>query len=67
MPREVSQKIGKDKRVSAIEKIFIKEKNRVAPNAYNTDEAYRQKVYGVYLGNNKAAKDGLTGEISYLS
>lgn len=50
-----------------MDKIFAKEKKKVAPNEYNTDEAYKQKVYGVYLGNNKSPKDGLVGEIVYLS
>jgi hypothetical protein len=42
--------MGKDKRISKIDKIFESEKKKVAPNAYKTDEAYKQKVPGVSLG-----------------
>jgi hypothetical protein len=41
MPREVSQKLGKDKRITNIDRIFESEKKTVAPNAYTTDEAYK--------------------------
>lgn len=68
MPKEVSQKIGRDKRVSEIDRIFRDEKKKVAPNHYkNIDDAYKQKVYGTTLGQIKATKHGLTGEIEYLS
>lgn len=42
MPKEVSQKIGRDKRVSDIDRIFRDEKKRVAPNHYkDIDDAYK--------------------------
>jgi hypothetical protein len=47
--------------------VFIDEKKKVGPNRYTTDEAFKQKVHGVYLGNNKELRGGLVGEIEYLS
>ena len=38
IPKEISQKWGKDKRISAIQKIFETERKTVAPNAYKIDE-----------------------------
>jgi len=45
--------MGKDKRISKIDKIFENEKKTVAPNAYKTDDAFKQKLPGVYLGEIK--------------
>jgi hypothetical protein len=46
---------------------MIDEKKKVAPNKYDLDEAYKYKVHGVYLANMKTHKDGLVGEIEYMS
>lgn len=68
VPKSVGQVWGRDKRISDIDRIFINEKKRVAPNAYkNIDEAYKQKVYGITLGQIKDHKNGLVGELEYLS
>ncbi len=59
--------MSKAKRTSNIDEIFKKEKLRPAPNSYNAAEALKDKVTGVYLGQNKAPRDGLVGEIVFLS
>jgi hypothetical protein len=66
-PRETSQKIGKESRVTTIDKIAQREKNRPSPQTYRTDQAFQQKVHGVYLGQNKSPQSGLTGEYEYFS
>lgn len=43
------------------------EKIKVGPTNYTLDEAYKYKVHGVYLANQKDTKNGLVGEIEYLS
>jgi hypothetical protein len=43
------------------------EKKKVAPNSYKTDEAYKQKIYGVYLGQNKVPSLGLLNEYEFAA
>lgn len=56
MPRAVSQIIGKEKRITNIDRIMAYEKKKVAPSHYKVDGAYNDKVFGVYLGQNKTQK-----------
>ena len=46
---------------------MISEKKKVAPNSYKTDEAYKQKIYGVYLGQNKVPSLGLLNESEFAA
>jgi hypothetical protein len=50
LPRSVSQIWSKEKKITYIDRIMKTEKRNVAPNTYKTDEAYKEKVVGVYLG-----------------
>ena len=69
LPRSVSQIWSKEKKITYIDRIMKTEKRDVAPNTYKTDEAYKEKVVGVYLGQNKNAKQGLLNdqEFAWLS
>jgi len=58
--------LGTEKRTTVIDRISIEEKKKVGPAEYTTDQAYQDKVKGVYL-QQKAAKGGLTNEVEYLS
>ena len=49
-PLEVRQKMSTEKRISHIDKIFIKQKETPGPQSYNFDQALKEKVPGVYLG-----------------
>lgn len=55
-----------EKRATIIDRIQKEEKTKVGPANYKTDPAYAEKIKGVYL-NQKSTKEGLTGEIEYLS
>lgn len=46
----MSQKWNHEKRKTNIDIIMADEKKKVAPNSYKTDEAFKYKIYGVYLG-----------------
>ena len=65
-PSEVSQKMSTGKRVSNIDTIFIRQKETPGPHSYQLDEALKEKVPGVYLGQNKAPQAGLQDENVFL-
>ncbi len=56
LPSTVQQKWNHEKRVTNIDHIMISEKKKVGPNAYNTEQTQKEKIYGVYLGQNKQPK-----------
>ncbi len=55
-----------EKRNSIIDMIQKEEKQKVGPAQYSCDQVYKDKIKGVYL-QQKATKEGLTGEVEYLS
>ena len=55
-----------EKRMTLIDRIQREEKQKVGPAQYSFDQVYQDKIKGVYM-QQKAVKEGLTGEVEYLS